>query len=112
MSINNFIVDFEEIHREHGTDSISHIMNKYSDCLNYLKDFYFEYSKQLIDQADSQASSTHTTDEQLSTSAKSGINSILSKVMKQNPVDAADPFTEAFFYIYTAAALGHPRARM
>jgi len=74
------------------------ILDKYGDILNNLKDFYFDYAWILIDKKDSQITIDKTK-------------------IPRTSLEPADVLSEegietAFFYLFTAAALGHPRARV
>ena len=51
FGINQYISDFETISKNEGSGSPK-IFKKYGQILNALKDFYFEYSQMLIDEAD------------------------------------------------------------
>ena len=63
--------------QDYPRDGLKPILDKYSICLNLLKDFYFERSQYLISAAD----------------------------------EASEPMSDIFFNTFTAAVLGHPRAR-
>ena len=81
-SLNMFVADFQAISAHHSeTETSSIILDKYNEIFDYLKDFYFDYSEELLGNVDS---------------AKNSI----------------DNLNDAFFFIYTAATLGHPRARV
>ena len=55
--LNQFAQDFAGLAREDASGSIdnSAIFTKYSQILDIMKDFYFEYSQQLVDLADKEA---------------------------------------------------------
>jgi hypothetical protein len=57
FDLNQFAHDFDGLSRDDGTGSadISGIFAKYSQILDIMKDFYFEYSQQLVDLADKEA---------------------------------------------------------
>ena len=57
FQLNRFAQDFAGLAREDaaGSTDNSAIFAKYSQILDIMKDFYFEYSQQLVDLADKEA---------------------------------------------------------
>lgn len=62
-----------------------------------LRDFYFEYSQILLDEADEERANSDASKRTAEISPKEALR---------------EPFIQLFFATYTAAALGHPRSRM
>ena len=108
--INQFAPDFEELSRQHpNKDKLTEvILDKYGYLLQILKDFYFEYAQILYDVADEKLYKTGNK----GIKTKKGEHPV--NVEDEDPAKVLkeDKFVEAFFYMYTSAILGHPRARM
>ena len=96
--LTHFVSDFEDLAKTHNSSHTQKIIfSKYGAVFDMLKDFYFEFSELLQDEADD-FYRRHR-----------GAN-------RQNEDPAwtltHDPFIQSFFYTYTAAILNHPRARV
>jgi TPR repeat protein len=92
------------------------MLRDHAQMFNTMKDFYFEYAQSLWERS-SLSSEPAASDSGLTklikqaSTIKTQMLNERSKVPKQDIGPVEKPFVEAFFYLYTAANLGHARAR-